>query len=80
MVSGSRFVVFFSDRPLHITTGFLILNLLSFAGEADRANVNAVTLLTTIVIGTLWLPFRAWRQPLIRHRSSDDRNRRTGDT
>jgi hypothetical protein len=28
----------------HITTGFLILNLWSFAGEADRANVNAMTL------------------------------------
>jgi hypothetical protein len=80
--AGPGFVVFLSDRPLHITTGFLILNLWSFAGEADRANVNAMTQLTiiTLVIGTLWLPFRAWRQPLIRHRSSDDRNRRTGET
>jgi hypothetical protein len=40
--AGPGFVV--SDRPLHLTTGFLILNLWSFAGEADRANVNAMTL------------------------------------
>jgi hypothetical protein len=42
--AGPGFVVFLSDRPLHITTGYLILNLWSFAGEADRANVNAMTL------------------------------------
>lgn len=42
--SGPGFVVFLSDRPLHITTGFLILNLWSFAGDADRANVNEMTL------------------------------------
>jgi hypothetical protein len=42
--AGPGFVVFLSDRPLHITTGFLILNLWSFAGEEDRANVNAMTL------------------------------------
>jgi hypothetical protein len=42
--AGPGFVVFLSDRPLHITTGFLILNLWSFAGEDDRANVNAMTL------------------------------------
>src|SRR5262245_46533398 len=42
--AGPDFVVFLSDRPLHITTGFLILNLWSFAGEEDRANVNAMTL------------------------------------
>src|SRR5262249_42071230 len=42
--AGPGFVVFLSDRPLHITTGFLILNLWSFAGDEDRANVNAMTL------------------------------------
>ena len=36
--------MFLSDEPLHITTGFLILNLWSFAGDEDRANVNAMTL------------------------------------
>ena len=34
----------FVDRPLHVTTGFLVLNLWSFAGDEDRANVNAMTL------------------------------------
>jgi hypothetical protein len=42
--AGPAFVVFLSDRPLHITTGFLILNLWSFAGDEDRANVNEMTL------------------------------------
>ena len=42
--SGPVFVVFLSDRPAHITTGFLILNLWSYAGDEDRANVNAMTL------------------------------------
>src|SRR5215831_386839 len=42
--AGPGFVVFLSDRPLHVTTGFLILNLWSFAGEEDRANVNEMTL------------------------------------
>ena len=42
--AGPGFVVFLSDRALHITTGFLILNLWSFAGDEDRANVNAMTL------------------------------------
>jgi hypothetical protein len=42
--AGPGFVVFLSDRPLKITTGFLILNLWSFAGDEDRANVNAMTL------------------------------------
>jgi hypothetical protein len=42
--AGPGFVVFLSDRSLHITTGFLILNLWSFAGEEDRSNVNAMTL------------------------------------
>ena len=42
--AGPGLVVFLSDRPLHITTGFLILNLWSFAGDEDRANVNAMTL------------------------------------
>jgi hypothetical protein len=36
--------VFLSDRALHVTTGFLVLNLWSFAGDEDRANVNAMTL------------------------------------
>jgi hypothetical protein len=42
--AGPGFVVFLSDERLHITTGFLILNLWSFAGEDDRADVNAMTL------------------------------------
>ena len=42
--AGPGFVVFLSDRALHVTTGFLILNLWSFAGDEDRANVNAMTL------------------------------------
>jgi hypothetical protein len=42
--AGPAFVAFFSDRALHVTTGFLILNLWSFAGDGDRANVNAMTL------------------------------------
>jgi hypothetical protein len=42
--TGPGFVVFLSDRSLHITTGFLILNLWSYAGDEDRANVNAMTL------------------------------------
>jgi hypothetical protein len=35
--------VFLSDRALHVTTCFLVLNLWSFAGDEDRANVNAMT-------------------------------------
>jgi hypothetical protein len=31
-------------RALHVTTGFLILNLWSFAGDEDRTDVNAMTL------------------------------------
>jgi hypothetical protein len=42
--AGPGFVVFLADRPLHITTGFLVLNLWSFAGDENRANVNAMTL------------------------------------
>ena len=42
--AGPGFVVFLSDNALHITTGFLILNVWSFAGDEDRANVNAMTL------------------------------------
>jgi hypothetical protein len=41
---GPGFVVFLSDEKLHITTGFLILNLWSFAGDENRADVNAMTL------------------------------------
>jgi hypothetical protein len=41
--AGADFVVFLSDKRLHITTGFLILNLWSFAGDEDRADVNAMT-------------------------------------
>ena len=44
MVCGPGFVVFLSDKSLHITTGFLVLNLWSYAGDEDRANVNAMTL------------------------------------
>ena len=42
--AGPGFVVFLSAKPLHITTGFLINNLWSFAGDDDRADVNAMTL------------------------------------
>ena len=42
--AGPDFVVFLSDQGLHITTGFLILNVWSFAGDEDRADVNAMTL------------------------------------
>lgn len=42
--AGPGFVVFLSDQQLNITTGFLILNLWSFAGDDDRADVNAMTL------------------------------------
>jgi hypothetical protein len=42
--AGPTFVVFFDDRPLHVTTGFLINNLWSYAGDEDRSNVNAMTL------------------------------------
>ena len=31
-------------NALHVTTGFLILNFWSFAGDEDRADVNAMTL------------------------------------
>ena len=36
--------MFLSDQALHITTGFLVLNLWSFAGDEDRADVNFMTL------------------------------------
>ena len=42
--AGPGFVVFLSDKALNVTTGFLILNLWSFAGDEDRADVNAMTL------------------------------------
>jgi hypothetical protein len=42
--AGPTFVVFFDDRPLHLTTGFLINNLWCYAGDQDRSNVNAMTL------------------------------------
>ena len=42
--AGPAFVAFLSAKPLHITTGFLVLNLWSFAGDDDRADVNAMTL------------------------------------
>jgi hypothetical protein len=42
--AGPTFVVFFDDRPLHVTTGLLINNLWSYAGDEDRSNVNAMTL------------------------------------
>ena len=42
--AGPGFVTFFSAKPLHITTGFLIFNVWSFAGDQDRADVNAMTL------------------------------------
>jgi hypothetical protein len=42
--AGPAFVTFLSAKPLHITTGFLVLNLWSFAGDSDRADVNSMTL------------------------------------
>ena len=42
--AGPGFVVFLSDKPLKVTTGFLIFNLWSYAGDEDRADVNAMTL------------------------------------
>lgn len=42
--AGPGFVMFYSSEPAHITTGFLILNLWSFAGNENRADVNAMTL------------------------------------
>jgi hypothetical protein len=42
--AGPGFVTFFAARPLHITAGFLIFNVWSFAGDQDRADVNAMTL------------------------------------
>lgn len=42
--AGPAFVTFLSLKPLHITTGFLALNVWSFAGDSDRADVNAMTL------------------------------------
>jgi hypothetical protein len=42
--AGPAFVVFVDAEPLSITTGFLVLNLWSFAGDDDRADVNAMTL------------------------------------
>ena len=42
--AGPGFVAFFSVKPLHITTGFLINNIWSFAGDDDRTDVNAMTL------------------------------------
>lgn len=42
--AGPAFVTFLSIKPLHITTGFLALNLWSFAGKDDRSDVNSMTL------------------------------------
>ncbi|QIG49855.1 neuromedin U [Nordella sp. HKS 07] len=42
--AGPAFVVFLDAKPLHITTGFLIFNIWSFAGDDDRADVDAMTL------------------------------------
>jgi hypothetical protein len=65
--AGPGFVVFLSDRPLHLTTGFLILNLWSFAGEADRANVNAMTLQPFINYNLPqgWYPSRPTGKPIM---------------
>jgi hypothetical protein len=41
---GPDFVTFLSIKPLHVTTGFLILNLWSYAGDDDSPDVNAMTL------------------------------------
>ena len=41
---GPDFVTFLSVKPLHVTTGLLILNVWSFAGDPDRSDVNAMTL------------------------------------
>ena len=42
--AGPGFVAFLSAKPLRITAGFLLNNLWSFAGDDDRADVNAMTL------------------------------------
>ena len=42
--AGPGFVVFLSEAQLHVTTGFLMLNLWSFAGDEDRAAVNEMIL------------------------------------
>ncbi|MEQ1952585.1 hypothetical protein [Mesorhizobium sp. CN2-181] len=41
--AGPAFVTFLSVKPLHITTGFLAVNIWSFAGDGDRADVNELT-------------------------------------
>ncbi|MBB3392655.1 hypothetical protein FHT82_005442 [Rhizobium sp. BK275] len=41
--AGPGFVTFLSVKPLKITTGFLAINLWSFAGDDDRSDVNALT-------------------------------------
>jgi len=42
--AGPGIVTFISDESLHLTYGFVVNNLWSFAGDQDRANVNAMTL------------------------------------
>ena len=42
--SGLLVVACLTEGAVHVTTGFLIFNFWSFAGDEDRANVNAMTL------------------------------------
>lgn len=42
--AGPTFVVFFNAKPFHVTTGFLLVNVWSYAGDEDRANVNFMEL------------------------------------
>jgi hypothetical protein len=41
--AGPGVVLFLNAKPLHITGGILALNIWSFAGDDDRADVNAMT-------------------------------------
>src|SRR5262245_44152010 len=42
--AGPGAVIFLDAKSLHLTGGLLVFNLWSFAGEDDRADVNAMTL------------------------------------
>jgi hypothetical protein len=43
-LAGPGFVTFLGAKPLRITTGFLLFNIWSFAGDENRSDVNAMTL------------------------------------
>jgi hypothetical protein len=42
--AGPGAVLFLNAKPLHMTGGLLAFNIWSFAGDDDRADVNAMTL------------------------------------